>query len=213
MSKFKAIIFDMDGVLFDTETFYYDRRKKFLADRGIGIEHLPYSFFIGGNMKQVWQAVLRDDYNKWDIEQLQKDYNTYKTEHPLPYKELMFEDTADVVKQLKVQGYKIAVASSSNLADIHRALTETDLINFFDIILSGEQFEESKPYPAIYQQALKLLEVANDEALIIEDSEKGIQAGVSADVEVWAIEDHKFGMNQKKASRMLSSLRQVLTDI
>lgn len=164
-------------------------------------------------MKQVWQAVLRDDYDKWDIEQLQKDYNTYKTEHPLPYKELMFEDTADVVKQLKVQGYKIAVASSSNLADIHRALTETDLIDFFDIILSGEQFEESKPHPAIYQQALKLLEVANDEALIIEDSEKGIQAGVSADVEVWAIEDHKFGMNQKKASRMLSSLRQVLTDI
>lgn len=45
MEKFKAIIFDMDGVLFDTETFYYRRREKFLADKGISIKHLPPSFF------------------------------------------------------------------------------------------------------------------------------------------------------------------------
>ena len=44
MEKFKAIIFDMDGVLFDTETFYYRRREKFLADKGISIKHLPPSF-------------------------------------------------------------------------------------------------------------------------------------------------------------------------
>ena len=56
MEKFKAIIFDMDGVLFDTETFYYRRREKFLADKGISIKHLPPSFFIGGNMKQIWRT-------------------------------------------------------------------------------------------------------------------------------------------------------------
>ena len=73
--NFKAIIFDMDGVLFDTESFYYRRREVFLNDRGISIKHLPPSFFIGGNMKQVWQHILRDDYDKWDVDKLQKDYD------------------------------------------------------------------------------------------------------------------------------------------
>lgn len=45
MENFNAIIFDMDGVLFDTETFYYHRREKFLAERGISIKHLPLSFY------------------------------------------------------------------------------------------------------------------------------------------------------------------------
>ena len=49
----EAIIFDMDGVLFDTEKYYYDRRAKFLGSKGNFIDHLPPSFFIGGNTKQV----------------------------------------------------------------------------------------------------------------------------------------------------------------
>lgn len=53
MCKYKAIIFDMDGVLFDTELFYYKRRERFLKQHGITIDHLPMNFFIGGNMKQV----------------------------------------------------------------------------------------------------------------------------------------------------------------
>lgn len=75
---YKAIIFDMDGVLFDTEKFYYDRRKEFLDQKGISITHLPPTFFIGGNMQQVWQHILRDDYDKWDIDTLQKEYIDYK---------------------------------------------------------------------------------------------------------------------------------------
>ena len=66
METIKAIIFDMDGVLFDTETFYYNRRKTFLKEKGISIDHLPPRFFIGDNTKHIWQAILGDDYeNSW----------------------------------------------------------------------------------------------------------------------------------------------------
>ena len=173
----EAIIFDMDGVLFDTEKYYYDRRASFLGQKGISIDHLPPSFFIGGNTKQVWENILRDDYDKWDVSTLQEEYNTYKQNNPLPYKELIFPDVLKVLNEVKSQGLKIGLASSSVKADIFRALEENRLQGFFDIVLSGEEFKESKPNPEIYLTALKQLNVQASRALIIEDSEKGIAAG------------------------------------
>ena len=197
----EAIIFDMDGVLFDTEKYYYDRRASFLGQKGISIDHLPPSFFIGGNTKQVWENILRDDYDKWDVSTLQD---------PLPYKELIFPDVLKVLNEVKPQGLKIGLASSSVKADIFRALEENRLQGFFDIVLSGEEFKESKPNPEIYLTALKQLNVQASRALIIEDSEKGIAAGVAADVEVWAIRDNQFGMDQSAAKGLLDSLTDVL---
>jgi len=111
---------------------------------------------------------------------------------------------------VKSQGLKIGLASSSVKADIFRALEENRLQGFFDIVLSGEEFKESKPNPEIYLTALKQLNVQASRALIIEDSEKGIAAGVAADVEVWAIRDNQFGMDQSAAKGLLDSLTDVL---
>lgn len=145
----EAIIFDMDGVLFDTEKYYYDRRASFLNQKGISIDHLPPSFFIGGNTKRVWENILRDDYDKWDVSTLQEEYNAYKKNHPLPYKKLIFPDVLKVLNEVKSRGLKIGLASSSVKADILRALEENHLQGFFDVVLSGEEFKESKPNPEI----------------------------------------------------------------
>lgn len=141
---------------------------------------------------------------------LQEEYNTYKQNNPLPYKELIFPDVLKVLNEVKSQGLKIGLASSSVKADIFRALEENRLQGFFDIVLSGEEFKESKPNPEIYLTALKQLNVQASRALIIEDSEKGIAAGVAADVEVWAIRDNRFGMDQSAAKGLLDSLTDVL---
>ena len=111
---------------------------------------------------------------------------------------------------MKSQGLKIGLASSSVKADIFRALEENRLQGFFDIVLSGEEFKESKPNPEIYLTALKQLYVQASRALIIVDSEKGIAAGVAADVEGWAIRDNRVGMDQSAAIGLLDSLTDVL---
>lgn len=206
----KAVIFDMDGVLFDTEGFYYRRREIFFNDKGISIKHIPPAFFIGVNMKQVWQKILEDDYANWDVEQLQKDYTSYKNKHPLPYQNLIFPDVKVILEKLKQHQFKIALASSSTKSDILLALNKTGIYDYFDLVLSGEEFPESKPHPAIYNEAAYQLGFPKSELLIIEDSEKGIAAGVSAGIEVWAIKDRTFGLNQRAASRLFSNLTEVV---
>lgn len=213
MENFNAIIFDMDGVLFDTETFYYHRREKFLAEKGISIKHLPPIFFIGGNMKQIWRDILRDDYENWDIHQLQEEYTIYKHNHPLPYKDLIFPDTFEVIKKFYDNGHRLGLASSSTKHDILKALDDTKMREYFSVILSGEEFPKGKPHPAIYQGAARQLGTNHDNILVVEDSEKGIQAGVSADLQVWSIEDKLFGMNQSKANRLVDNLTQIFEEL
>lgn len=207
---YKAIIFDMDGVLFDTEVFYYKRRELYLAGHGIYIHHIPKSYFIGGNMKQVWYKILGDDYDKWDVPALQAGYLKHKKDHPLPYKELLFPDVKKTLSSLKAKGYKIGLASSSMKSDILRALEENDLTRYFQVTLSGEEFAETKPHPEIYLTACTRLGVAPEDALIIEDSEKGIAAGKAAGATVWAIRDTRFGLNQEEADKKVDNLTQAL---
>lgn len=207
---YKAIIFDMDGVLFDTEAFYYKRRELYLAGHGIYIRHIPKSYFIGGNMKQVWYKILGDDYDKWDVPALQAGYLQHKKDHPLPYKDLLFPDVKKTLSSLRAKGYKIGLASSSMKADILRALEENDLSSYFQVTLSGEEFAETKPHPEIYLTACAQLGVAPADALIIEDSEKGIAAGKAAGATVWAIRDTRFGLNQEEADKKVDNLTQAL---
>lgn len=209
MYNYKAIIFDMDGVLFDTESFYYRRREVFLDQKGISIKHLPPSFFIGGNMKQIWRAILREEYENWDILRLQEEYLEYKRQHPLPYKELIFTDVKNVLLELKKKNIKLALASNSTKEDILRALSETQLMGYFDMIMSGQEVKESKPSPDVYLKVMEELGVKSTETLIIEDSEKGIQAGVSSKADVWAIRDKWFGMDQSKATQLIDSLADI----
>lgn len=207
---YKAIIFDMDGVLFDTEAFYYKRREIYLAGHGIYIHHIPKSYFIGGNMKQVWYEILGEDYDKWDVPTLQAGYLQHKKDHPLPYKDLLFSDVKKTLSSLQAKGYKLGLASSSMKVDIERALAENDLTAYFQVALSGEEFAETKPHPEIYQTACQQLGVSPDEVFVIEDSEKGIAAGKAAGAIVWAIRDTRFGLNQDQADKIVNNLTEVL---
>lgn len=102
----------------------------------------------------------------------------------------------------------MGLASSSTRHDIMLALESFNLDTYFKVILSGEEFSESKPNPAIYNRAAELLDIPKQQILIVEDSEKGIAAGIAVGIDVWAIEDKYFGMNQSQANVLVSDLSQ-----
>lgn len=209
MKTYKAIIFDMDGVLVDTEPYYYTRRETFLTEKGISITHLSPLDFIGGNMKQVWHMILREDYDQWDVASLQAEYTQYKLDHTIPYDKFLVSDAKVTLETLKNKGYRIGLASSTSKVEIMRAMEMTALGSYFDVILSGEAFHESKPNPEIYQVAMTRLDAKPSETLVIEDSEKGIAAGVAAGATVWAIRDYVFGLDQSLAHESFDNLTEI----
>ena len=204
--KFKAVIFDMDGVLVDTERYYLQRREEFFGNHRISIDHLTPSDFIGGNMKDIWPRILRDAYVEAEAKQLQAEYIAFKESNPMPYAELLFPDVREILDYLRSEHFKIGLASSSAMTDINQMLEIHQLRPYFETILSGADLRETKPNPEIYLSAMTKLSVNGNESLIIEDSEKGIQAGKSAGATVWAIKDTRFGMNQEKADAFIESL-------
>lgn len=210
MMSIKAVIFDMDGVLFDTELFYFDRRKRFLEQKGIRIDHLEPKDFIGGNVKQTWRLVLGEDYDKWNIPELEQAYSAYKLANPAPFNNLIMSGARETLTSLKGKGYRLALASSSAMVDIESALKGSDLYQTFEVVLSGEDFPESKPHPAIYEATIAHLGIDKSEALVIEDSQKGIEAGKRAGLKVIALKDERFGVDQSQADAAIEILDQLV---
>lgn len=207
---YQAIIFDMDGVIFDTEDFYLERRKQFLDNHGLSIAHMEAKEFIGGNLQQVWQKLLSQNTVKLDAEVVQENYESYKEEYPAPYSELLFPQVKLTLKQLRDRGYKLALASNSQTRDVHWALTSSEIMSYFDIVLGREDVVNAKPNPEIYQKAAQLLEIDKEAILVVEDSEKGIAAAKEAGITVLAIKDYRYGIDQSAADGQIDNLSGLL---
>ena len=125
------------------------------------------------------------------------------------YKAVVRPQIYSVLESLS-ERYKIALASSSSLNTINTALDQVDLRKYFTFIVSGEQFKESKPNPEIYLYTIKELNVNKDEAIIIEDSPKGILAANRAGIKVLALKDDKFGLDQSQADINIDELNDII---
>ena len=109
----EAVIFDMDGVLADTEYYYENRRKNFLLENGIPI---PEGNFIGSNEKAIWEAIVPNDPVR--RQEMLMAYREYRKARPTPYGKLTDPQAEPLMNALRSRGLKVAVASSSAAPDI-----------------------------------------------------------------------------------------------
>ncbi|HFI0632407.1 TPA: HAD family hydrolase [Streptococcus suis] len=209
----KAVIFDMDGVLFDTETFYFQRRIDFLATKELSVDHLEPSIFVGGRASQMWQRILGDDFEKWDIPALEEEYRLYKEKRPTPYAETIFPDVKDTLERLSRKGLPLVLASNTDKEEIDRAISEAGIAQYFQYVFSGMDCHAPKPHPAVYEKAVQALGIDKDDILVFEDSFKGIAAAKAAGLTVWAIRDQHYGMDQSQADIIIDSLSQAINEL
>ncbi|MCU7357858.1 HAD family hydrolase [Enterococcus dispar] len=169
----EAIIFDMDGVLIDSEYSYFEAKDSILKDEGITVPGSYHSKFMGTSYQYTWETMkaelgLKKSAPVYIAEMIKRREEIIKRDGIKPIK-----GAKDFVKRLKTADAILAAASSSPLTEIEKSLTEIGIYTDFAIITSGEEVEHSKPAPDVYLLAAKRLGITAKNCLAIEDSPNG----------------------------------------
>lgn len=204
----KAVLFDMDGVLVDSEPLYYRRKQRFLKEQDLLIEDEVLLSFVGRTIQDLFSALFQDPQM---IQQMKASYQHYQYEHPIAYDRILRPEVKPVLQQLHAQGIRCGLASASPRNNIKRMLESCDLSHAFDAVVCSEDVLHSKPYPDVYLKVMELLHLAAQECLVIEDSPTGILAATAAGCQVLALQDHQFAMDQSKANHIIDSLTAIMT--
>lgn len=173
----RAVVFDMDGVLIDAREWHYEALNRALALVGFQISRFDHLSTYDGlptrrklemltierRLPQQLHAFLSDLKQRYTMELIQT-----------RCKPIFQHEFA--LSRLEAEGYLLAVASNSTRESVEAMLTRSDLIGYFDHLLSNEDVAVGKPDPAIYIQAMSLLSVTPEQTLIVEDNERGVAA-------------------------------------
>lgn len=213
----KAVIFDMDGVIIDSEPLYLGWYRKFLEENNIFVEEKEFNKIAGAYAKveeqllaKWWNEAKADCKTGEEVYRLfDKFYEKYVKEHPYSFHDIKDKNIYEVMYLLKQNGFKIAIASSTPIDIIRQVIEEINIAKFVDVIVSGEMFKESKPNPEIYNFTMAQLNLTPKECIAIEDSTYGIQAAKNAGIATLAKKDDRFHFNQKIADEVIDDLMQI----
>lgn len=177
----KVIIFDMDGVLIDSEPAYHKMNKKLFSEFGIEMDEENYKALVGLPSLPMW-TMLKEKYNlKNEISEfmnLEKRRMIEILDSELISKPM--HGVNDLLKIFKDKKYKLSVASSSAKANINFVLNKLNLNHYFDFVISGEEVVNGKPAPDIFLRAAEKLNASPEKCFVIEDSKNGIAGANSA---------------------------------
>jgi len=213
VKNIEAVVFDMDGLMFETEKLWLDGVKKTNEVYGYNV---PLSLIIECMGKRVDFIDLKLK------EELGADFDTI--EFRRLNKKFMDEDVAqnglqikkglrELITFLKTKNIKIAVASSSSMDKINARFEQANVdINDFDYIIGGDMIDTPKPDPQIYLKSCEVLNVSPENAIALEDSDYGIQSAVNAGMNAILIPDLKEPSDEtiKIAYKKLDNLLQVI---
>lgn len=184
----KLIIFDMDGLMFDTEPLYFKANMKTAEKVGIPFDYDFYQQYIGSSDKDFFNAM----YRQFDKEKVER----FITQSGKDLKEALFADEpvlkeglTELLSFLKANGYKTVVASSSEREIVNQLLLNAGIKDFFDGVVGGDEVEQSKPKPEIFIKARNLIPDQKLDVLVLEDSFNGIKAADAAGFPVVMVPD------------------------
>jgi HAD superfamily hydrolase (TIGR01509 family) len=206
-----AIIFDLDGVLADSEPWWNQIDAKLLADYGATYRGEYHQNVVGVNYRLAIEFYKKAFGLSVPTEEMMRRRGEIATEF-FGSRVGLFPNVKEVLEELRQMKLRLAVATSSVSASARPFLDRHQLTGFFEIIVTGEEVEHGKPAPDIYLCAAEQLGIPVDACLVVEDALPGVAAGKAANMRVAAIPDTRF-VNpreyEKKADYVLSSLKEL----
>jgi len=185
----KAVVFDMDGLMFDTERVFVQAWDYAGEKMGLGKTGYMVLKTLGVNVnasKQIWIEEFGDRYNEENLRRYSKEFVCeYYSKNKVPVKKGLYV----LLDYLKDKGYKLAVASSTKRSEVEHHLKETGVFDYFEAVICGDMVEKSKPEPDIYLKACEAIGVEPSEALALEDSRNGLLSAHRAGMKVIMVPD------------------------
>jgi HAD superfamily hydrolase (TIGR01509 family) len=190
----EAVLFDMDGVIIDSEPIHYQLSKLYYAELGLNITDEEYYTFVGIGDKEIFTR-LKEKYGlKLKVDEMVETYQQRYIEHLQELKDERPIRGVDIlIKDIYNRGFHLALGSSATRRNIEAVLEYFKLREYFDVIVSGCEVEKSKPSPDIYVQAAKKLGVDPSGCIVIEDSSNGVRAAKSAGMKCIAYKNPNSG--------------------
>ena len=207
---FAAVIFDMDGVLVDSEIEYKEEMRAFAAHLGLAVGEDELNAQVGAS-HQDFMRLVADWYARAGKPCSQEEglvsFRAWAAGNPpFDYAALLNPGVRETLAELRTRGVRTALASSSPMSAIKTVLSECCLTDLFEVVVSGEQFRQSKPNPEIYLHTLDLLGLPASSCCCMEDSVPGIAAGKAAGLTVFAKREERFGFSQDAADRIIDQI-------
>src|ERR1035441_4518071 len=185
MNQFKAIIFDMDGVIVDSESRHERAYLDVVRKLGYGDNHdLRFADYVGRSDEELWVDFIARHSPSQPAEELLA-LKTQCVVEILRREQPLFDGVAELIEQLAAR-YALALASGSERPIVQEVLKLKRLASFFSVVVTSSEVKHGKPAPDIFLRAAELLKVAPGTCCVVEDSKPGVAAGLAARMQVIA---------------------------
>ena len=176
----KFILFDNDGVLVETEVWYYEANKIILKTLGLDLE-LPYYLKIMADGGNAWQLAYENGISEETI-------IPYRHKRDIIYQDFIRNKNIEIPKVKEIltnlqKKYKMAIITTSRRSDFDLIHKKRGIVDFMEFSLCVEEYKRAKPYPDPYLAGIKKLNARKDETIIIEDSQRGLTSAYNAEIE------------------------------
>ncbi|MFY7743008.1 MAG: HAD family hydrolase [Flavobacterium sp.] len=179
----QTVIFDMDGVIVDTEPVHHFAYQQHFKRLNIEVSPEMYASFTGNSTKNIYERLksvygLKEDV--LDLVEVKR--NLFNDAFDQKEDLFLLDGVEELIQELHKNGMQLILASSSANVTIQRIFNRFDLNKYFTHKVSGEDFPKSKPHPAIFQKAAELAQTSVEHCIVIEDSTNGIMAAKAAGI-------------------------------
>lgn len=210
LKGYNGFIFDMDGVIVDNYLYHIDAWREFCKRHGLSFEAEAFTRkYFGKNNTDILQALLGKSLSDIEIDILGEEKESIYRELYQPFIKPL-DGLKEFMSAIKMQGKKIAIASSAPQSNISFVVEKTGIKELVDVTVNGNMVRLGKPNPDIFLKAAELLRIQPEKCLVFEDSLSGIQAAINAGMQVLAVATTHKKEEHDPALTIIGNFRELL---
>jgi HAD superfamily hydrolase (TIGR01509 family) len=206
LTMIKAVLFDLDGLMVDSEPHSLASWEAVLAERGVTLDQLTIDSILGRRI----DATARTLIDKYDLPDTVQGLADAKTEYQIAHLDgnvRPMPGLLELLDEIDGRGLQKAIASSGIRRYVEAVLRVNGLLDRFSVIITGDQVAHGKPAPDVFLAAARALNVEPQYCLVLEDAPAGVQAAKAAGMTCIAVPDHGVAqLDLSQASRVVTSL-------